>query len=97
MCSVQEITGYHKSQVKIISESKSIPFLTFQDDITATRLLRLSKEVKQVYPKLTLLPFMIKACSIAMQDYPLMNSVVDSETDADGYVARYIIKKAHNF
>ncbi len=85
-CSVQEILGYHKSQVQIITESKSIPFLTFQDDIIATRLISLRQELKQVYPKLTLLPFMVKACSIAMKDYPIINSVVDNEVDADGYI-----------
>ena len=40
---------------------------------------------------------MVKACSIAMKDYPLLNSIVDNEVDVDGYIQRYVIKKAHNF
>ena len=89
--------GFQKNQVRVITESKSIPFLTFQDDIIATKLLNLRQELKQVYPKISLLPFMVKACSIAMTDYPLINSVVDNEVDADGFIQRYIVKKAHNF
>ena len=44
-----------------------------------------------------MLPFFIKAISLAMNDFPLMNSVVDPETDADGYIKSYVIKSDHNF
>ncbi len=80
-----------------MTESKSIPFLTFSDEISATVLLNLRSELKLVYPKLGLVPFFIKACSISMSDYPLINSQVDNELDADGFIQRYVIKKNHNF
>lgn len=32
-----------------------------------------------------------------MSDYPLINSQVDNELDADGFIQRYVIKKNHNF
>ena len=63
----------------------------------ATNLIALRKEMKQVHPGLTMLPFFIKACSIALLEYPMMNSHVDNELDSEGYIKRYVMKKAHNF
>lgn len=63
----------------------------------ATNLMALRKEMKQVHAKLTMLPFFMKACSIAMLEFPDMNSHVDNELDSDGYIMRYVNKKAHNF
>ena len=44
-----------------------------------------------------MLPFFIKACSIALLEYPMMNSHVDNELDSEGYIKSYVMKKAHNF
>lgn len=71
---VKEITGMKKAMTKTMTESRSIPFLTYSDAINASQLIKLRKELKQVYPKLTLLPFFVKACSLAMAELPLMNS-----------------------
>ena len=50
-----------------------------------------------MHPGLTMLPFFIKACSIALLEYPMMNSHVDNELDSEGYIKSYVMKKAHNF
>ena len=63
----------------------------------ATILLKLRKEMKAHVPDLTLLPFFIKALSLAMNDFPMINSVVNPEIDAEGYIKEYVIKKDHNF
>ena len=63
----------------------------------ATKLIALRKEMKQVHTNLTLLPFFMKACSIALLDFPSLNSHIDNELDEEGYIQRYVIKKAHNF
>jgi len=82
---------------KTMTESLSIPFFTLSDEIDATALIKLRKEMKAVHPNLTMLPFFIKACSIAMTEYPLINSQVDNELDSDGFIQRYVMKKDHNF
>jgi 2-oxoisovalerate dehydrogenase E2 component (dihydrolipoyl transacylase) len=46
---------------------------------------------------LTILPFFIKAASIAMLEYPLVNCNVNPEVDSDGYIKEYVIKKDHNY
>ena len=75
-----------KAMTKTMTESLSIPSFTFSDEINATSLIALRKDLKKVHSKLTLLPFFIKACSIAMEEFPVMNSQVDNELDADGFI-----------
>ena len=82
---------------KTMTESLSIPFFVFSDGIDATHLIKLRNEMKAVHPKLTMLPFFIKACSISMTEYPIVISLVDNELDSDGFIQRYVIKKDHNF
>ncbi len=95
--SVKQITGMKKAMTKTMTESLSIPFFTFSDEIDATKLIKLRKDMKAAHPKLTMLPFFIKACSIAMTEYPVVNSQVDNDLDADGFIQRFVIKKDHNF
>jgi 2-oxoisovalerate dehydrogenase E2 component (dihydrolipoyl transacylase) len=95
--SVKTITGIKKAMTKTMTESLSIPFFVFSDEIDASKLIKLRKEMKASNPKLTLLPFFIKACSIAMTEYPIVNSQVDNDLDVDGFIQRYVIKHDHNF
>jgi 2-oxoisovalerate dehydrogenase E2 component (dihydrolipoyl transacylase) len=71
---VKQITGMKKAMTKTMTESLTIPFFTFSDEIDASHLIKLRKEMKSTHPKLTMLPFFIKACSIAMTEYPIVNS-----------------------
>lgn len=80
-----------------MTESLSIPFFVFSDGLDATNLIKLRNEMKAVHPKLTMLPFFMKACSISMTEFPIVNSLVDNELDSDGFIQRYVIKKDHNF
>jgi 2-oxoisovalerate dehydrogenase E2 component (dihydrolipoyl transacylase) len=63
----------------------------------ATSLIRLRSELKQSISDLTFMPFFIKAISLAMNEFPIINSVVDPELDADGYIKQFVIKNDHNF
>jgi 2-oxoisovalerate dehydrogenase E2 component (dihydrolipoyl transacylase) len=80
-----------------MTQSLSIPSFVFSDDMDATALIELRKELKASIPDLTFLPFFIKAISLAMNEYPIINSVVDPEVDSEGYIQKYVIKKDHNF
>ncbi len=39
----------------------------------------------------------MKAASIAMEEYPIVNSQTNPETDEEGYIKEYVMKKDHNF
>jgi 2-oxoisovalerate dehydrogenase E2 component (dihydrolipoyl transacylase) len=86
-----------KAMTKTMTESLTIPFFTFSDEIDATALIALRKEMKKVHTNLTMLPFFIKAISIAMTEYPLMNSHIDNDLDGEGFIQRYVIKHDHNY
>jgi len=94
---VKKITGMKKAMTKTMTESLTVPFFTFSDEMNATALIALRKELKKVHPNLTMLPFFVKACSIAMGEFPVMNSHIDNDWDDEGYIQRYVIKKDHNF
>ena len=94
---MKKLTGIKKAMTKTMTESLSIPFFTFQDQIEATQLLKLRREMKKAQPKLTILPFFVKALSLAMLPNPVINSQFNPETDENGYIKSYVVKKNHNF
>ena len=94
---VRKLTGMKKAMTKTMTESRSIPFFMFSDEIEVTQLLILRQALKNQHKNLTLLPFFVKAASIAMTEYPIMNSNFNPETDEDGYIKEYVIKKDQNF
>lgn len=83
---VKKITGMKKAMTKTMTEALTIPSFTFSDEMDATALIALRKEMKKVHTNLTMLPFFIKACSIAMSEYPVINSHIDNDLDQDGYI-----------
>ena len=97
MYRVKKITGMKKAMTKTMTEALTIPSFTFSDEMDATALIALRKEMKKVHTNLTMLPFFIKACSIAMSEYPVMNSHIDNDLDSEGYIQRYVMKHDHNF
>ena len=86
-----------KAMTKTMTEALSIPAFTFSDEMDATALIALRKEMKKVHTNLTMLPFFIKACSIAMLEFPVINSHIDNDLDGEGYIQRYVLKHNHNF
>ena len=94
---VKKITGMKKAMTKTMTQALTIPTFTYSDDMDASKLIALRKELKKTHKDLTMLPFFIKALSLAMEEYPLMNSVVDPEIDSEGYIKQYVIKHDHNF
>jgi 2-oxoisovalerate dehydrogenase E2 component (dihydrolipoyl transacylase) len=94
---VIKITGVQKGMTKTMTESRTIPFFTYMDEIDATNLIELRKMLKKTYGQLTLLPFFIKAASLSMIEHPIVNSHFNPETDEEGYIKEYVIKKDHNF
>ena len=95
---VKKIVGIQKAMTKTMTASLSVPTFTFSDDCDATKLLALRQTLKnQIEGGITILPFFIKALSLAMEEFPAINSVVSPELDADGFIKEYIIKASHNF
>lgn len=81
-----------------MTASLSVPTFTFSDDADCTNLIALRQKLKtQIEGGITLLPFFMKALSLAMHDHPLVNAVINPELDAEGLIKEYVIKESHNF
>ena len=83
---VKKIVGIKKAMTKSMTESIHIPSFTFSDEFDVTDLSALREQMKKAHAKLTLLPFFLKAASLALRDFPEVNSHVNPAPDAQGYI-----------
>ncbi|KAI1289335.1 Acyltransferase component of branched-chain alpha-keto acid dehydrogenase complex [Halotydeus destructor] len=90
----EPITGVRKGMAKIMTESLKIPHLGISDEIDMTNLYNLRGQLKKLSQekglKISLMPFFVKAASLALLKYPLLNSSVNQAVDTITY------KAAHN-
>lgn len=76
---VEPIRGVKAAMAKAMQVSVStIPHFTYSDEVDLTALYELRKQLKPEYEaqgiKLTMMPFFMKAMSMAMKQFPIMNS-----------------------
>ncbi|TMN93693.1 dihydrolipoamide acetyltransferase [Pseudoalteromonas phenolica] len=81
---VEPIRGMKAAMAKqMVSSVSTIPHFTFSDEIDLTDLIALRKELKEQYAKegikLTMMPFFIKALSLAIKEFPIVNSQVNDD------------------
>jgi 2-oxoisovalerate dehydrogenase E2 component (dihydrolipoyl transacylase) len=93
---VKKIVGMKKAMTKTMTDSLSIPFFMFADEYDVTKLLAMRQRIKKDGNNVTVLPFFVKAVSSALNQFPLVNSWANPETDSEGYIMEYVIKKDHN-
>lgn len=79
----EPLTGIKAAMAKQMTASLSIPQFTLCDELHLDELLRLKARLTPVFDeqqrKLTLLPFFIKALSLTLLDFPLLNARLDEE------------------
>jgi len=75
MNNVKQMTGSKMKKAKFTA-----PHVTHIDTADVTRLVKLRESVKNdIDEHLTYLPFIMKACYVAMQDHPNLNAELDEE------------------
>ena len=82
--SVEPIRGIKKIMATAMQNSVStIPHFTYCEEIDLTELIALRGELKEVYAKqdikLTMMPFFMKAMSLAIKEYPVVNTKVNDD------------------
>jgi 2-oxoisovalerate dehydrogenase E2 component (dihydrolipoyl transacylase) len=82
--SVEPIRGIKKIMATAMQNSVStIPHFTYCEEIDLTELIALRGQLKEVYAKqdikLTMMPFFMKAMSLAIKEYPLLNTKVNDD------------------
>ncbi|KFZ38452.1 dihydrolipoamide acetyltransferase [Shewanella mangrovi] len=96
---VQPIKGVQAAMARQMSESAAtIPHFTYCEEIDMTALVQLRERLKTKYSnderKLTLMPFIVKALSLALNEYPLLNSQVNASCTELTLKARHNIGMA---
>jgi len=81
---VEPIKGIKAAMAKqMVASVSTIPHFTFCDEIDLTKLIALRTDLKEQYKqqgvKLTMMPFFIKALSLAIKQFPVLNSQVNDE------------------
>jgi len=81
---VEPIRGIKAVMAKAMVNSVStIPHFTYCEEIDMTNLIKLRGELKEVYAKqdikLTMMPFFMKAMSLALKQFPLVNTQVNED------------------
>ena len=91
------LTPVQSQMFKTMTRSLSIPHFLYADEVDVTMLSalrqRLNKQPASTQ-RLSYLPFVIKAVSLALEDFPLLNARVDTETEESA--PRLVMREKHN-
>ena len=82
---------------KTMTRSLSIPHFLYADEVDVTVLSTLRQRLNKQSPstqRLSYLPFVIKAVSLALEDFPLLNARVD--TEAEENAPKLVMREKHN-
>ncbi|GBO27330.1 Lipoamide acyltransferase component of branched-chain alpha-keto acid dehydrogenase complex, mitochondrial, partial [Araneus ventricosus] len=91
----EPIKGYKKAMVKTMTKSLSIPCFSYCDEIDITNLVQMREKFKSIAEekgiKISFMPFFIKAASLALMEYPILNASVDEKCENLFYKASHNI------
>ncbi len=79
------IRGYNRHMVKSMTVSLQVPHMVYSDEINVDALTNVRDSLRPlatemgITKKLSHMPFFIKATSLALTKYPIMNSTIDVE------------------
>ncbi|XP_017260604.1 lipoamide acyltransferase component of branched-chain alpha-keto acid dehydrogenase complex, mitochondrial [Kryptolebias marmoratus] len=91
----EPIKGFHKAMVKTMSAALKIPHFGYCDEVDLSRLVVLRSEIRSVTEargvKLSYMPFFIKAASLSLLHFPILNAAVDEGCQNITYKASHNI------
>lgn len=92
---VEPIKGIQKAMVKTMTQANTIPHFSYCDEYEMSNLVNMKYQLKEIGKergvKISFLPIIIKACSIALNQYPVLNAHVDDKCDNITYRANHNI------
>ena len=88
------IYSFQKAMVKTMTQANTIPHFSYCDEYNMDLLVNFKSHLKHVGKergvKISYLPILIKACSIALHSFPVLNAHVDEKCE------NIIYKASHN-
>ena len=96
---IEPIKGIKAIMAAAMSESvATIPHFTYADEVNMSEMIALRTELKERYIKqgirLTMMPFFIKALSLSLKQFPILNSQVNEDCTELKYLASHNIGMA---
>lgn len=85
-----KVMRVNKERTRILSQSNSIPFFVFTEEYDLTALKKFKDK------NFSRLALIVKSVSVALSQFPMMNTIIDPKLGADGYIKDYILKKEHH-
>ncbi|XP_042317630.1 lipoamide acyltransferase component of branched-chain alpha-keto acid dehydrogenase complex, mitochondrial [Sceloporus undulatus] len=89
------LSGFQKVMVKTMTAALKIPHFGYCDEVNLTQLIQLREELKPVAQErgvnLTFMPFFLKAASLGLLQYPILNASVDENCQNITYKASHNI------
>jgi len=75
------LRGYARAMVKTMTEANKVPHFYFCDEVCMDRLVATRARLRSDphNARLTYLPFLVKATSLALQDFPALNSQLSQD------------------
>jgi 2-oxoisovalerate dehydrogenase E2 component (dihydrolipoyl transacylase) len=87
----EPVKGMVKAMSKTMTEALKIPHFGYCDEIDVSRLVELRKELKGVAEgrgtKISYMPVILKACSLALSEFPVLNATFDPVKETITYKA----------
>merc|ERR1712004_822047 len=91
----EQVKGITKAMVRSMTESLKIPHFGYKDEIDMSALVQMRAQVKEVASqrgiKLSYMPVILKACSLALSHYPILNAYFDASKETVTYKADHNI------
>ena len=92
----EPIKGITRAMMKSMSEALKIPHFGYKDEIDMSQLVELREELKVMVQKrsgikLSFMPVILKACSLALTQYPILNATFDASKETLTYKANHNI------
>nr|XP_057928692.1 lipoamide acyltransferase component of branched-chain alpha-keto acid dehydrogenase complex, mitochondrial [Doryrhamphus excisus] len=91
----EPLKGFHKAMMKTMTAALKIPHFGYCEEVDVSRLAALRTELKAVAEgrgvKLSYMPFFIKAASLSLAHFPILNSSLDEGCQNITYKASHNI------
>ncbi|XP_061894331.1 lipoamide acyltransferase component of branched-chain alpha-keto acid dehydrogenase complex, mitochondrial [Entelurus aequoreus] len=91
----EPLKGFHKAMMKTMTAALKIPHFGYCDEVDLSRLSALRAELKSVAEgrgvKLSFMPFFIKAASLSLAHFPILNASLDESCQNITYKASHNI------
>ncbi|XP_036199555.1 lipoamide acyltransferase component of branched-chain alpha-keto acid dehydrogenase complex, mitochondrial isoform X1 [Myotis myotis] len=91
----EPVTGFQKAMVKTMTAALKIPHFGYCDEVDLTELVKLREELKPVASargiRLSFMPFFMKAASLGLLQFPILNASVDESCQKVTYKASHNI------